>query len=147
MEDLSALGVCPIFKAYLPLEAEAVAEIERRLGRSIPDDLLRFTQRWGCAAFVDCVIVECALSLPLAYLFGGGDSTYSMRWNLETYGDRLPSALVPFSGDEWGNVFCYSMDPSQGSIFWWNHEEGLHARNPALCLPTLGAFIGALRLG
>jgi hypothetical protein len=145
----ATLPLYPIFDAYIPIGHAEYEQIEVRFGCSVPDDLRSMFSDVGCAGFEEAAFFsQGAHKFPVAFLFGGGHSSYSVTNNMDSYSDELPSGMLPFAGDEFGNLFCLSSGAVEApGIYRWDHEiDSSRGRNPLFLTSDLERFLGAIRI-
>lgn len=103
-----------------PAPPSAVDRLERRIGRSLPDDYRSFLLRQdgGWMQMNDGAVKE--------ILGVRDDASYNASlWRaLDTFNERVPNWLLPVARDEYGNLYALSLRQQDfGSVWFWDHEE------------------------
>lgn len=109
-----------------PAPPERIAELERRLGRSLP------------AAYRDYLAEVDGGRLAnndeaVNSVYGVGDvPDWASLWKkLDVFGDRVPAWLLPVADNAFGDLLCLSLrDGDAGSVWFWDHEEEAEEDEP-----------------
>jgi hypothetical protein len=130
-----------------PISEGIVDELEHRLGIRLPGEYKKFLLTWnGGRPERDLINVPGCSASPLArvhFFFGIGDPIEScnIEWNLEWFGDRLGTGLLPIATTEGVDKICISL-ASEEIIFW----DGYHGAR-YLIARDFGEFIDKLFRG
>src|ERR1700745_1448159 len=101
IDDLSRLSLYAIFGSYIPLSESECERVEQVVGCELPDFLRALFERYGCSGFKKSVVANAVEGkFPVAFLFGGGSSSYAVLETLDSFGNEFPAGMLPFAGDE-----------------------------------------------
>ena len=123
---LAALGIEPMAgPSFEPLSEESIAQLQGKLGVSLPEAYARFLTTYGCSMFsreINCT----PQGSPLYFgWFYGFDELLDA---IDTYREVLPEAIIPIGDDGAGNQFCLGLDGDDfGKVYFHNHSIGWHA--------------------
>ena len=108
----------PRFVAGIQFSESNIVEIEKALGRHLPQDYQAFVKAYG-GAFVGGAI-DGSEELPILNFFDAG-SDRGVIAVLDRYEDLKGDGVLPFARDELGNI--YAQNPSD-EIFYINYYGG-----------------------
>lgn len=100
-----------------PLTDERISYFEKELRLSLPDQYRRFLLRSNggmpappgmYAVDVEGLQGGCA-DVHVFFRIGGSVESSELRWNKETFIERIPDTMLPIAGDSGGSVFCLSL--------------------------------------
>src|SRR5262245_8123323 len=116
-----------ITKAGPALGEAAIAGLERRLGRTLPNDYRSFLLKYNGG-------VPELNSFPIPQIGEGGINAFfgiregknddDLEAERRRMKDRMPKHLLPIAEAEGGNLVCISFGAKDhGSVYFWDHEE------------------------
>ena len=109
-----------------PLTEERVANFEKELGTSLPDQYRRFLLRTnGGLVSSDTNVVDLdgapwsSTDVHVFFGIGGSVESSELSWNRSTFSERIPDELLPIADDSGGCVFCLSLKgPDRGAVLF-----------------------------
>lgn len=113
-----------------PAAAEAIAQLERSLGATLPDDYAAFLRR-GNGGFIGGALwykgpTPAGEAADAGVHHVGGlrpEPHFSLAWNRDCYANRIPRALLWIMDDPFGNAICLGLEGDhRGRIYFWDHE-------------------------
>lgn len=111
------------------LDLADVFRFERELEAALPDQYSAFLLESN-GGIPDPALVDIpglrGSPTDVQVLFGLGrnEESSDLRWNRETFSDRLPSRLLPIACDSGGNLFCISLSGADtGSVQFVDLEQ------------------------
>lgn len=119
---LEELGIDPIGPGFVPATPSEVAEIERRLGRSLPEDYKRFLESYGYAGFdgvVSVALPDSSDEVPVMVFFGGGAGGEPVLEEFEINEEKFRRGMLPIASDPFGNLFLLEVDGSTSGTVWY----------------------------
>lgn len=109
----------------LPVEESQIARIQVELGVRLPDDFLQLVRKYNggypSKKYFDFPSRKDAVLDHLLSLIEGGDDP-SLLNTYRNVRDRLPSGIIPFASDPFGNLICFDYRDNPPSICFWDHE-------------------------
>src|SRR5688572_8145958 len=129
-EKMSSLCSYSLIKgSAIPVTAEVIQQIERKLGYDLPADYAEFLSTYGCHgpdgyALFQYVDIYPKGSQGILNVFFGVDpgSADDLLQNHEQYQGRIPSNLLPIADDPGGNIICICVQgENKGAVYFWDH--------------------------
>jgi hypothetical protein len=138
-------GIRPLEDKFHPLNEAEVAELEKEVGASLPDDYVWLLTTYGESLLTNSVQFEPLnsepeykhpeeLGIPNGCSFSGSEVTtiygknirkgeFTVLEKLKTFRDRMPEKFLPFADDGLGNQLCLCLAPKNyQKVYWWDHE-------------------------
>ena len=106
------------FEPAAPFSQAEISEIERELGRELPNDYCEFIKENG-GAFVGGLI-DGAADLPILTFFGV-DGNKGLLSKLRAYPDLRKDSVLPIAGCELGNLYVITQE---NTVFYINYYGG-----------------------
>jgi hypothetical protein len=107
------------FEAAQPFSEADISEIQRALGRPLPEDYCNFVKEYG-GAFVGGLI-DGAKDLPILGFFTAGEDDDGILRTLKTHPDLRDDGVLPFADCELGNI--YVLD-AKNAVHYINYYGG-----------------------
>lgn len=101
---------------FAPAEDKSIKDAETMLGCQLPDDYKCFLKETNGISFGGQTIFGVSQKLPAYDIVGTSLREHTMVEN------PMPSHLIPFSPDGFGNHYCF--DILNGGVFFWKHDVG-----------------------
>ncbi|QNA82919.1 SMI1/KNR4 family protein [Sphingomonas sp. So64.6b] len=108
----------PRFESGSQFSESEISEIERVLGRNLPNDYCEFVKEYG-GAFVGG-LVDGSQDLPILKFFSAGHDGGILD-ELDKYNDLKKENILPFARDELGNIYVLN---GQNSVYYINYYGG-----------------------
>jgi hypothetical protein len=139
-----------------PVEEDAIAAAEKRMGRSIPPDfrdfLLEHNGGHPDPARFDIPGAEQPRNSRVSFLFGVDvQRSLNVEYFVSTFEGRIPPEMFPIGRDPGGNLILMGAEGADaGKIFFWHHEgeaedgEPPTRENVVAVADGLGEFLKSL---
>ena len=130
---------------YGKLVVERLDEFETKIGAKLPESYRDFLVNHNGGKPMPCDFEvskkEGSNSLHVVYGIHNGPSYTNLEEVNALYSDRIPSNLIAFADDPFGNAICIGIGSDNlGKVFFWNHElESEYKKEPSKESPTLVA--------
>lgn len=126
---LTALDIKPFgAPAFGTVPENEIRQLERELGRPLPEDYRWFLQRYGTSSFkfaVSSPTFDGSGSWQFGNFYGSDASNEGVLSNYIFYEGQFPKELVPIADDGMGNLFLLTAFGShRGCIYYWGHDDG-----------------------
>jgi hypothetical protein len=108
----------PRFEPATPFSEAEIGEIERVLGRILPDDYCEFVKEYGGAFVGGEVDGDAGLSI---LVFFGPDVEHGILNNLKLYPDLRDDGILPFARCELGNLWVLDQ---KNAVHYINYYGG-----------------------
>jgi hypothetical protein len=123
---LTELGIEPMRgPTFEPFSSENIAQLQNKVGASLPDAYKQFLMTYGHSMFSG--EVNCTPQGDPLYFgwFYGFDELVDA---VDTYREVLPETIIPIGDDGGGNQFCLGVSgKDSGKVYFHNHGIGWHA--------------------
>ena len=133
------------------LSTSQVAELEARIGFSLPDHYRRFLlENNGGTPTPDTVDVNGIQGSPtdLRAFFGINQDieAHNIEWMADIMSDRIERRLIPIAYDSGGNVFCLSLSGVDRDSVYYYDENYWHVTNRLhLVATSFASFLEKIR--
>lgn len=140
------------FEGGPPLREEDVTRFELRFGRVLPTAYRQFLLATnGGRPERDLFAIQSIEGHPAGRIhvfFGLNDPVEScnLDWNLEVFGDRIPTGLLPIATTEGADKICLSLDDKRsGRVLYW--DGSAQASEPTLHVlaDDFASFVSSLQ--
>lgn len=114
-----------------PAPPKELAEFERTIGHSLPEDYRKFLVACnggyvgGALWFMGPTPEGLTAEAGVHHIGGFRDEGYyCLNTNWKCYVGRIPAALLWIMDDPFGNAICVGLSgPHLGRVFFWDHEN------------------------
>jgi len=141
---LKELGITAKYKKIYT-EADA-REFDRRHNIVLPDEYRDFLFKYGEVDFkkdISYTPME-GLAEFIVNFYGMNQNDFYLGDAIESYGGRMPSAIIPIAECADGNQICIGVEgDNHGKVYLWNHEQELEAfkmLNPEKKSPSIEEY-------
>jgi hypothetical protein len=150
-------GWYPIINEPKPIRTSDILEVEKFIGRNLPNDYLEFVLKYGGFSGGSYTyfpiepyegIEEGILDVFLGIKH---PASSNLLGTYKDYKGRVPSHLLPIADDPGCNLVCLSLDgPDKGHVYFWDMsqdsgEDPPDTSNLHLIAKSFDEFIESLR--
>jgi hypothetical protein len=144
------------FTEAMPPASGELAELEARLGVTLPDDYRNFLQEQN-GGYLDENFLPPEANASVRYLYSAGPNDHEHIDDLESAFHsfylpdvdleyRLRTGMLPIGEDEGGNRICLRVSgEDRGSVWFWAHDAALGEDPFERLADGFGEFFEALR--